>query len=199
MLGIFLDMETTGLDPLLHRSLEIAIKIYDLRSGTLMGSYERVIKQSTDIWKKSDPISLKVNGFTWEMVSTGVVESLVRDEIIEFFTKHGVRRGDAVFIGQNSSFDRGFFGQLVSVYEQEKQDWPYHWLDLASMFWAVRMKEHHQGSCGLLNEVCLSKNEIAKSYAIQPEPNPHRAMNGVDHLIQCYNAVLSTESSLMLR
>jgi oligoribonuclease len=199
MLGIFLDMETTGLDPLLHRSLEIAIKIYSLKTGQLRGSYEQVIRQSPDVWNKSDPISLKVNGFTWEMVCGGAPEAEVSREIVQLLNSQGVKRGQAVFIGQNSSFDRGFFGQLVSVYEQEKHDWPYHWLDLASMFWAIRMREHHHNGRALPDERSLSKNEIAKSYAIVPEAMPHRAMNGVEHLIQCYNAVVNMESGLLLR
>ncbi len=41
MQAIFLDIETTGLDPFFHRILEIAFKIVDVPSG-----YEKLTYQS---------------------------------------------------------------------------------------------------------------------------------------------------------
>lgn len=185
MLGVFLDLETTGLDPTRHRVVDIALKAYNLQSGKLLGSYETIVQQNIEIWKQADPESLAINGFTFEHAQTGQLESLVSNEIKQFLQTLNLKRGKAVFIGQNSSFDRAFFAQLIPVYDQEQLRWPYHWLDLASMYWALNPPTDE--------EISLSKNTIAAHYNIPPEPLPHKAMNGVDHLIHCYNAVLNRE------
>ena len=41
----------------------------------------------------------------------------------------------------------------------------------------------------LPEKVSVSKNDIAKAYNLQPEASPHRAMQGVNHLILCYQAI----------
>lgn len=99
-------------------------------------------------------------------------------------------RGSAVFICQNPAFDRGFFNLLVDVYVQELLNWPYHWLDLASMFWANIFVKARNSGIPLPDKISLSKNDIAKYYDLPPEENPHKAMRGVDHLILCYRKVL---------
>ncbi len=38
----------------------------------------------------------------------------------------------------------------------------------------------------------LSKDQIAEYFGISAEEKPHRAMNGVEHLIKCYRAVVAS-------
>lgn len=190
MLGIFLDLETTGLDPTKHCVIDVAFQIIDLSSGELLCSFNRVVKQSPAAWEQRDLASIEVNGYTWEQISLGTEPGIVSWEIIELFTLLSIERGRAVFICQNPAFDRGFFTQLVDVYSQEKRNWPYHWLDLASMYWVVNFQKLAKQGATLPEKMSLSKNDIAKEFALKPEDNPHRAMNGVDHLILCYQAVL---------
>ena len=188
--AIFLDIETTGLDPIVHRSVEIAFKIINVATGEVRGSYQTVIKQSGDIWEKRDLTSVEINGFTWELISQGKDAIQVSSEIIDLFTQLNIQRGKAVFICQNPAFDRGFFTQLVNVYTQERLNWPYHWLDFASMYWALLVHRSIQEKASLPQEFHLSKNEIAKSYNLPEEVSPHRAMNGVEHLVLCYQNVV---------
>lgn len=190
MLGIFLDIETTGLDPTKHCVIDIAFKIIDLSSGKLRNTFSSVVKPSSAAWSHCDPISLQINGYTWEQVSLGLDPKFVGEEIIHLFTAIPIERGKAVFICQNPAFDRGFFTQLVDVYTQEKLNWPYHWLDLASMYWAIFNQKTLKEGVMLPEKMSLSKNDIAKGYNLSVEADPHRAMNGVDHLILCYKAVL---------
>ncbi len=192
MLGIFLDIEATGLDFTKHHVIDIALKVIDLTTGDFKGSYQSIVKQDEKAWKASDPFSLKINGFTWEMVQSGKVPSLVADEIMTLLDHLHVERGKAVFICQNPSFDRGFFTQLIEPYTQEKHHWPYHWLDLASMYWAMLAKKNAESGVPFPEKISLSKNSIAKVYEIGSEAEPHRAINGVNHLIECYEAVLGT-------
>lgn len=189
MLAVFLDLEASGLNPFQHRVLEIAFKIVDIATGTELISYQSIVKQPLEVWQKHDPNSISINGFTWEKVLEGKEEKEVEQQIIEIFTGYKIERGKAVYICQNPGFDRTFFAQLVDVYKQEKYNWPYHWLDFASMYWAILAK-NRQAHGGKVSEIHLSKNTIAQHYHLPLEEHPHSAMNGVDHLILCYGQVI---------
>ena len=191
MLGIFLDTETNGLNSLKHRVIDIAIKVLDLQNGNIVAEYQSLVRQPKEIWENSDPVSLSVNGYNYETISHGKVESLVSSEIVEFFESHNLKRKKAVFICQNPSFDRPFFSQLVIPEIQEKLSWPYHWLDLASMHWAVCMKKGKPYPW----EIGLSKDAIARFLSLPEEAKPHRAKNGVEHLILCYEKIIGFPSS----
>ena len=190
MLGVFLDSETNGLNFQKHRIVEIAFKIVDVMSGQILDTFESLVAVSPEEWAKSDPLSLKVNGFTWEEASKGSAPALVGSQIQEKFAKNGIKRGEAVFICQNPSFDRVFFSQLVDPDIQEKLLWPYHWLDLASMYWAESMKKGASGQGNYPWETGYSKDKIAIAHSLPKEESPHRAMNGVKHLLLCYKAVI---------
>lgn len=185
MLGIFLDTETNGLNPHRHAILEIAYRILDVTSGECLLSFESMIRQPQTVWQQSDPGSLKVNGFAWKEVSEGKEKHFVAEAIISQFAQLNIDRKSAVFICQNPSFDRAFFSQLVEPDLQESLGWPYHWLDLASMYWSQSICK---GSSPW--KMGVSKDRIAATYGIPSEAKPHRAMNGVDHLILCYKAVV---------
>lgn len=190
MLGIFLDTETNGLNFYKHRLLEIALKIVDLSNGQLIDTYESIVSQPEEIWKESDKVSLSVNGFRWEQVQQGLPEETVAQAIIHCFESHKIKRGKAVYICQNPSFDRIFFSQLIPPEVQEKKQWPYHWLDLASMHWSLAIQNHRNKQGALPWDIGISKDRIANYYKIPPEERPHKAINGVDHLITCYEKIV---------
>lgn len=191
MKGIFLDTETTGLNPLRHCPIDIAFKVLDLSTGKMVGSYSSIIKLKKEMWDKKDPMSLEINGFSWEEVSLGKEREIVGKEIIAVLCDLEIQRSNSVFICQNPSFDRGFFNQLVDVYVQELLNWPYHWLDLASMYWVARVRQSRLANEPLPEKLSFSKNEIAKNYHLPFESTPHRSMAGVDHLILCYQQILN--------
>jgi DNA polymerase-3 subunit epsilon/oligoribonuclease len=190
LLGIFLDTEANGLNSQVHKLLELAYKIVDLQSGASIDEYEAIIAQPIDAWEKSDKESLRINGFTWDEVSKGTSRSKASQHVIDCFKARGVKRKKAVFICQNPSFDRVFFSQLVDSDTQELLSWPYHWLDLASMYWAVSMEKAKKKQGPFPWETGFSKDLIAARYKLPPESKPHRAMNGVAHLLLCYEAVV---------
>ena len=190
MLGVFLDTETNGLNAFKHRVLEIAFKIVNLKTGEMKEAYQTIIHQPENIWKSSDPSSLKVNGFTYEKLLKGKRADLAATEITNILQRNGIRRGEAVFICQNPSFDRIFFSQLVDPDIQESLNWPYHWLDLASMYWAVSMRRGKENPQHFPWVTGFSKDRIASVYHLPSEQQPHQAMNGVDHLLLCYEKVI---------
>lgn len=192
MYGIFLDIETTGLNPSVHAPIDIACRVVDLTTGKFEGHYQSIVAQPIEAWDKRDPASIEINGFTWDELVQGKPPSIIGQELIQWFESFPIQRGSAVFICQNPAFDRSFFNQFIDVYVQERLNWPYHWLDLASMFWAVFVRQTFAAGQKLPEAMSLSKNEIAKKYHLPEEQGPHRAMKGVDHLITCYQAVLET-------
>lgn len=193
MLAIFLDIETTGLDPIRHVPIDIAFKVVDVTTGQIRASYNKVVRQEREVWDRHDPVSIAVNGYTWEQTQQGIDPQTIHDEILAMLNGIGIKRGNAVFICQNPAFDRSFFAQLVDVYTQERLNWPYHWLDLASMYWAMLFQKNRIQGVAFPETLSLSKNEIAKNYGLPPEADPHRAMNGVNHLMLCYQAVLGVK------
>ncbi len=190
MLGVFLDSEANGLNPRKHRLIEIAYQIIDLYTGKCLEKYQSAIFQPEEVWNNSDVNSLQVNGFTYNDVKQGKHPEKVAEEIIRQFNQFEIKRGKAVFICQNPSFDRIFFSQLIDGDIQENFQWPYHWLDFASMFWAYAMQKAKDQKSPYPWEVGLSKDRIAFSFKLPTEKKPHRAMNGVDHLVLCYRKMV---------
>lgn len=194
MRAIFLDIETTGLDPRQHHAIDIAFKIIDFNQRQTLITYQSVIQQDLSAWDKRDLASIEVNGYSFEDIAGGKSPEQIAHEIIRIFTHFQIARGNAFFLCQNPSFDRGFFTQIIDVYQQEKLNWPYHWLDLASMFWTTVVQKSLKEKGRLPETLNLSKNEIARVFQIPAEENPHRALKGVEHLIQCYEAVLNEKN-----
>jgi DNA polymerase-3 subunit epsilon/oligoribonuclease len=189
--GIFLDLESNGLDFRRHRVLEIAFKVINLMTGEEEGAYSSMVALSDEQWLQSDAQSLSVNGFTWALSLQGKELPQVSFEVQKTLVEARVRRGQSVFICQNPSFDRPFFSQIVDVYTQERLHWPYHWLDLASMYWALQLKQSKELDLRELPSMqSLSKDNIASACQLPKEECPHRAMQGVNHLILCYEALV---------
>jgi DNA polymerase-3 subunit epsilon/oligoribonuclease len=186
---IFLDTETTGINPEKHRLLEIAYKVVDSITGKTIIGYESIVAQTEEVWAEADPLSLSYTGLQWEEILKGKTEKVVASEIENDLNQLNLREKSGVFICQNPSFDRSFFLQIINAEMQEHYGWPYHWLDLASMYWAVNLLRNRTSTL-LFKEGDLSKDEIAKHLRLGPEQSPHRAMNGVNHLMACYEALL---------
>lgn len=190
--AIFIDIESNGLDPARHRCLEIAFRVVDVRNGEEKAAYSSLVKQDEAIWARSDLVSLGVNGFTFDQVQVGKTEQVISREIVAIFQGLKIHRSNSFFLAQNPSFDRAFFSQLISITEQDRYQWPYHWLDFASMYWALEVQQIRSKTDTDLDKACpsLSKDAIAAQYGLPPEEKPHRAMRGVEHLITCYAHVV---------
>lgn len=186
MLGIFLDTETTGLNSKKHTIIEISYRIIDIVTGLEKNSFHSIVKVNEETFAKADPNSLNVNGFSFEETQKGLDSEEIKKIIISTFTSFNIVRSKAVFICQNPSFDRAFFAKMIDTDEQEERNWPYHWLDLASMYWAVSLKQEDKYPW----ETGVSKDQIATALGLAKEPKPHRAQNGVDHLVACYEKLI---------
>jgi oligoribonuclease len=192
MLGVFLDTETSGLDPFIHTALELAFVVVDLRSGRELVAWESVLKVSQQDWDKCDKKSLFINGLTWEEVSLGLDKDAAGSSLEKIFAEVGLKQDNGAFICQNPSFDRPFFSRILTPARQDDLGLPYHWLDLASMYWALVLSKRQESGKEKYN---LSKDAIAQECGLPPEGRPHRAMNGVRHLLHCYERLVGFPAS----
>jgi DNA polymerase-3 subunit epsilon/oligoribonuclease len=191
MLGVFLDTETNGLDPAVHCLIELAFKVVAMEDGKILEELQQTVSISPEQWGLSDPNSLKVNEFSFKEIAQSPSSASLSSRVIKIFQNLHIERGRAVFICQNPSFDRGFFYQIIPLNQQESLQWPYHWLDLASMHWALAIaRKKKEPSFPFPWDIGCSKDAIAKYYGLPEEAKPHRAMNGVEHLIACYKKLI---------
>lgn len=196
MKGIFIDIETNGLDSYNNVPLEICVSIYELHNMVCITEYQSMLFCSERTWiMDSDPKALLINGITFEEVKDAKTYNEVCEDLTEIFLSHEIDKTNSVFICQNPSFDRGFFNHIMPVDIQQELELPYHWLDLASMYWArtIDVNKPVNGH-NLPGLVRLSKDAIASYLGIPFEIKPHRATNGVHHLIECYQALMYNRS-----
>ena len=58
------------------------------------------------------------------------------------------------------------------------------------MYWSLEVQKCKKHEIGLPEELLLSKDRIAQNNSLPKEERPHRAMQGVDHLLLCYRHVV---------
>ena len=158
---IFLDCETTGLNPDKHEILSIgAVK----EDGTTFEC--KVIPLHI---KEADPKALEINGYKKE------------DWDEAFFLPHALQLlNDFVgtdmpyFMAYNASFDLSF---LEKAYRDCNLPWPFHYhkLDLLTLAWSK-----------LPAESSLSLKNVCLALSIEPEPAIHGALNGTQKAYEVY-------------
>ncbi len=201
MKGIFLDIETNGLDSDINSPLEICVNIYDLHSMLCITEYSSLIQCSVKCFVyESDPKALLVNGITFDEVKDAKTSYDICEDLTKLFLSHEIDKTNSVFICQNPSFDRSFFNQIMPIEVQQDLELPYHWLDLASMYFIKNLVPQEVNGRTVryhpnIRTIPCSKDAIASFYGLPIEGNPHRATNGVKHLIECYRAMVYNNPS----
>lgn len=161
---VFVDTETTGLDPRTHELLEIAfIRVsQDWQSGekpkfTILEEWSKKV-QPLNI-ATADSMSLRVNGYT----VTGWKDAIqVEDALKEFSEK----TAGAIMVAHNVAFDAGFLDTYFSRYGIPNK-MHYHRLDTVSMAYA---KLH-----GTPEVTRFSLAELCKYFGVVNE-NAHSAL-----------------------
>jgi oligoribonuclease len=174
---IFLDIETTGLNPSKDVPLELAITILNADDLSQIYAVDYIIKQDDVILNKLGHIADNIHGISREEIREGYMPYQIFLAVTDAFDFMKISKENAVFLCQNPAFDRQFFNQIFPPEYTNEIGWPYHWLDLASMFWITEQLPEY---------MLLSKDNIAERLGLPPEGKPHRAAQGVKHLIRCY-------------
>lgn len=174
---VFVDTETTGLDPFHHEIIEIAARRMspDLRS-TRAKIEIKTIMQWPD---RAHPKALEVNGYTaeeWRSATT------IRTALIAFAE---LFEGEApIIVGHNVAFDWDFIREAYrreGIVPPQKK----YLIDTASLAWPLVVGGHIDNPS--LEKLC-SKYGIANTGA-------HRAMADVDRCMLAYEKMLGLNGS----
>jgi DNA polymerase III epsilon subunit-like protein len=165
---IVVDIETTGLDPVLHSIIEIGAVDFSDPENSFNGRCR--------IWEGAevDPLALKVNGYTGEELRDArfMTEKELLLDLITWMEKIE----DKTIAGHNVDFDIQFLNEtckrcgIAQKFGKRKVD--QHTLVYASMLTRGMKPELENGVSNLHSDL------IMEYVGIPAEPKPHRAING---------------------
>lgn len=154
------DVETTGFDAQVHEIIEIGLIVADQKTLKVLDEWSVKVKPRRI--RAAAEKALKINGYN----KLDWADGLDLEEAMKIYSK---KTKNAIFTAHNSYLDWAFMAEAFkSTGVEDLTD--YHRVDLFSVAWAKSKK------LGGLKEFHL-KN-LCTHFGIEPEPMPHRALNG---------------------
>jgi DNA polymerase-3 subunit alpha (Gram-positive type) len=166
---VFLDCETTGLDPTYNESIEWAA-IRETRDGQET-TFEARVKPTYP--ERFHPKAMEVNGYTKEAWETAPPESAVAAGMAKICH-------NAILVAHNVAFDEGFLTAFLAKHGL-KPSWHYHKVDTVGLAWPLYVK-------GELKSLSLS--ELCK-WAGTSQPEPHKAMTDARCVQMVYHKLMA--------
>jgi DNA polymerase-3 subunit epsilon len=163
---VFIDTETTGLDPLKHELLELAAIRTTPDGREVTATYHALIRPTRI--ETADTAALSVNGYTPEKWSGAVDCETALGELAKLVT-------DAVVVGHNVSFDLGFINEAARAYSTTIP-WYKYKIDTASLAWPLAVK-------GLIKTQSLQNVE---GFFGMTRDERHRALGDADACRRVY-------------
>lgn len=169
---IVMDFETTGFDPVIHDIIEIGAVKVDHQLHTL-GFYESKIKIQN--FHSVQPEALDVNGYTitgWN--NAPELASVIKDFVDFSF--------DGIFSAWNIGFEYRFLFEAfrrIGIKNPFLERRYSHCIDIPSIAWYA-----FHG-----NLTNIDYDTMARTLKIEPEPRPHRALNGAFHNLAVLRAL----------
>jgi len=162
---VFVDVETSGLDPQVQEILEFAA-VRDTGESMVTKIKPKRIETASEY-------ALKLNGYNEDDWADAPEMADILPEIVEFLK-------DSVIAGQNPRFDASFINAASKEHGIDlKVD--YHVIDVATLTY------EHLFPCGIES---LSLKNVCEFLGIPPEPNVHRALNGALTARRVYHILL---------
>lgn len=167
---VYIDCETTGLDPDLHDIWEVAWTINDN-----IQVESRILSHQL---QTADPEALRLNKY-WDRAPWGMQPEMNHDFDLEF---KEILTGNTI-VAANPAFDASFLRSRWGT-----APWHYRMIDVESMALAVLMYERPKGLAGITEDL------ISIGYNIR-EPD-HSARGDVMTLRDCYTALRYEQKKL---
>lgn len=168
----FTDLETTGINPEKHEIIEIGLVV--MRPLDQAVIHELNLKVQPTRIQAACSAALKINGYDpndWQ-------EAVPLGEAIEQYSD---LVNDALFCSQNTTFDWGFLAKAFYLTEIGHRI-DYHHLDLFSLafskLWRTQLPR-------------LSLSTLGEFFGLEPEPQPHRAINGAKMAYEIYKRLMA--------
>jgi DNA polymerase III alpha subunit (gram-positive type) len=170
---IVMDFETTGIDPIIHDTIEIGALSVDHDALKIHHTFERKIKiQNPDTVQQA---ALDVNGYTpdrWRNAG----------ELADVLAEFTAWCYDGIFCAWNITFEYRFLSEafrrtgLINPFIERRYS---HHLDLPSMAWYA--------FGGKLES--LGYEAVTKTLGLPPEMKPHQAIMGAFHNLEVMRAL----------
>lgn len=106
---IFVDVETTGLDPATHHIVEVAVCVFN-RDGDEEDRFQTLVNPGADALRSADPKAMAVNGITGDALSGAPPPEAAAAVLRHFAGSHGWPAATPAH-SFNSEFDRGFLSR----------------------------------------------------------------------------------------
>lgn len=105
MVRLYLDVETTGLDPKAAHVIEIGAVVF--KDEAEVGSFSTLINPGEEALRQASADALAVNGITPEMLTGAPAPKDAGKAFLSFLERHP----DSTFHAYNNEFDSGFLAQ----------------------------------------------------------------------------------------
>mgnify|MGYP001561989158 CR=1 FL=1 len=165
------DIETTGLDPMVHEIIEIGLLVVHQETFKVMDRLDLKVRPEHIETAQSE--ALKVNGYLKEDWGGAI-------SLKEAMMLFGEKTRGTVFCAHNVTFDWSFICEAFRRTRVENE-LDYHRIDLFTLAWAKLRKE------GLEH---FTMNAVAKYLGIPEETSPHRAMGGATVACEVYKKLM---------
>ena len=167
-----IDLETTGLDPVLHEIIEIGAVVFDPATLEVIDTVS--VRVKPERLHDAEPKALAVNGYNardWKSAS-----DLAWGLSVLAGATHG-----ATFMSYNVTFDWSFIRESVKRSREVGLAFQKQKIDLLSIAWS--RIPHSSMKNWSLRAVCAY-------LGIEPEKDPHRAVDGAEKAFEVYKALM---------
>jgi len=173
---LFLDSETTGLDPLHNEAIEWAGILTEPDGTTVIRTFEAKVKPVYP--ERFDARAKEVNGYTEDAWADAPDSKETARALADI-------AADTILVGQNVSFDENFLKAFLKNHDM-KPTWHYHKIDTMNMAWPLIKSGAIEG---------LSLVHLAKWAGVE-QVNPHRAMSDAQCVKDVYAALMRRYETL---
>ncbi len=156
------DFETSGVDPRVHEILEIGLIVVEQDSLEVVDTLDMKVKP--EHIETASQTALSLNGYDERNWKDAVS---LTDAIAVYASKTKY----AIFCSHNVTFDWGFATEAF-YRTGVMHDMDYHRIDLFTVAWALLRPEGVQD---------FTLSGIGSHLGVEPEPVPHRAINGASN------------------
>ena len=153
------DVETTGLEPDIHETIEIGLILVDQSSLTILDMLD--VKVRPEHIETASEDALALNGYSEEEWRSAV-------SLRQAMSMYAEKTTNSIFCSQNVTFDWSFLQHAFRLTDV-RNSMDYHRLDLFTASWV------------LLRGTGLDRfnlDEVAEHLGVGREPYPHRAIGG---------------------